>query len=443
MVTQSKSLMVAIVGAGPAGLFAARELAQNGIDVVLFNRNIKPGGLAEYGIYPDKLRLKDGLRAQFDQILACDHIRYYGNVAIGGKFALSLQDLQGMGFGAILAACGAQGTKWLGLPGEDLCGVYHAKTLVYYYNHMPPFASKPIKLGKKMIVVGVGNVMTDIVRFLLSRPEVEEITTIARRGPAEVKFDRRELEPVAPILDAYDFDHELERVAPVMQAVAQDPQASAAEIRATLAELTEHKAHPVWRMRFLYSPLRLLSNGGDTLSGVELEENLLELHDGSTRAIGTGRKTVLDADGIVFAIGDRVDDQIGLPVQGNEFVKSTKPKYPVNSISYEITGQNLSKPGAIFVAGWSRSASTGMVGIARKDGASAAGAIMQYLVDMPNTTSLDFGTVEEKLRSCGYRFVRTNDLQKLTAAEKEIAQTKGLPEFKFNTDEEMLKTMGL
>jgi hypothetical protein len=51
--------------------------------------------------------------------------------------------------------------------------------------------------------------------------------------------------------------------------------------------------------------------------------------------------------------------------------------------------------------------------------------------------------VEEKLRSCGYRFVRTSDLQKLTAAEKELAQTKGLPEFKFDTDEEMLNTMGL
>ena len=151
----------------------------------------------------------------------------------------------------------------------------------------------------------------------------------------------------------------------------------------------------------------------------------------------------MDADGIVFAIGDRVDDQIGLPVQGNEFAKSTEPKYPSNGISYEIVGQDLSKPGAVFVAGWSRSASTGMVGIARKDGASAAGAIMQYLAGVPNEASLDFGTVEEKLRSCGYRFVRTNDLQKLTVAEKEIAQTKGLPEFKFDTDEEMLTLLGL
>ena len=54
-----QSATVAIIGAGPAGLFAARELTCNGVNVVLFNRDIKPGGLAEYGIYPEKLRLKD------------------------------------------------------------------------------------------------------------------------------------------------------------------------------------------------------------------------------------------------------------------------------------------------------------------------------------------------------------------------------------------------
>ena len=67
---QDPQYMVAIVGAGPAGLFAARKLAEGGARVVLFNRDIKPGGLAEYGIYPDKLKMKQGLRAQFQQILA-------------------------------------------------------------------------------------------------------------------------------------------------------------------------------------------------------------------------------------------------------------------------------------------------------------------------------------------------------------------------------------
>ncbi|WP_322793706.1 NAD(P)-binding protein [Bellilinea sp.] len=127
---QSDRHIVAIVGAGPAGLFAARELASQGVQVVLFNRDIKPGGLAEYGIYPDKIKMKTGLRAQFRQILEMPNVEYYGNVLIGRQGDLSLEDLQGMGFQAILVAAGAQGTKWLGLPGVHLRGVYHAKDVV-------------------------------------------------------------------------------------------------------------------------------------------------------------------------------------------------------------------------------------------------------------------------------------------------------------------------
>ena len=123
---------VAVVGAGPAGLFGARELANQGIRVALFNRDIKPGGLAEYGIYPNKHTMKNGLRKQFRQVLDIPNLDYYGNVTVGEEGDLSLDDLRGLGFQAILVTAGAQGTKWLGLPGEDLVGVYHAKDVVYH-----------------------------------------------------------------------------------------------------------------------------------------------------------------------------------------------------------------------------------------------------------------------------------------------------------------------
>ena len=67
--SDQKSHYIAVIGAGPAGLFGARELALAGNQVVLFNRDIKPGGLAEYGIYPEKLTMKGGLRKQFEQVL--------------------------------------------------------------------------------------------------------------------------------------------------------------------------------------------------------------------------------------------------------------------------------------------------------------------------------------------------------------------------------------
>ena len=134
--TNQSAYLVAVIGAGPAGLFGARELANQGARVVLFNRDIKPGGLAEYGIYPSKHTMKEGLRRQFRQVLDNPNINYYGNVMIGTEGDFSLDDLRAMGFQAILVTAGAQGTKWLGLPGEDLTGVYQAKDVVYFYNKL-------------------------------------------------------------------------------------------------------------------------------------------------------------------------------------------------------------------------------------------------------------------------------------------------------------------
>jgi ferredoxin--NADP+ reductase len=159
----------AVIGAGPAGMFAARELARSGINVVIFNRDIKPGGLAEYGIYPDKFAMKEGLRTQFRQILETPGISYYGNITIGTQGDLTLDDLRALGFQAILVTVGAQGTKWLGLPGEQIRGVYHAKDLVYHYNQLPPYSQKKFYFGKKVAVVGAGNVMLDIARFVIQQ----------------------------------------------------------------------------------------------------------------------------------------------------------------------------------------------------------------------------------------------------------------------------------
>ncbi|MCK5428019.1 MAG: NAD(P)-binding protein, partial [Anaerolineales bacterium] len=75
--------LAAVIGAGPAGLYGARQLAKDGVRVVLFNRDIKPGGLAEYGIYPTKYKMKVGLRRQFRQVLQNPEVDYYGNISIG------------------------------------------------------------------------------------------------------------------------------------------------------------------------------------------------------------------------------------------------------------------------------------------------------------------------------------------------------------------------
>src|SRR5947199_6943568 len=118
---------VFVVGAGPAGMFAAQRIAQAGHQIVILNRDIKPGGLAEYGIYPLKDKMKIGLRKQFAKVLALPNVHYFGHVPVASNSPVTIDALREFCPGALVFAVGAQGTKKLGLPGEDLRGVYSAK----------------------------------------------------------------------------------------------------------------------------------------------------------------------------------------------------------------------------------------------------------------------------------------------------------------------------
>ena len=93
----SQQHLVAVVGAGPAGIYGTRKLTEAGHRVVLLNRDIKPGGLAEYGIFVDKEKMKTGLRKQFKRILADPKVFYLGHVTVGQDKRCTLKDLQGYG----------------------------------------------------------------------------------------------------------------------------------------------------------------------------------------------------------------------------------------------------------------------------------------------------------------------------------------------------------
>src|SRR5260370_22158547 len=116
--------VVAVVGAGPAGLFAARALAAAGCRVLLLNRDIKPGGLAEYGIFLNKYKMKGGLRRQFPKILSDARVTYLGHVNGSEGGDLTVNALAGIGFNALVFPLCAQRTTYLGIPRERLPGSY-------------------------------------------------------------------------------------------------------------------------------------------------------------------------------------------------------------------------------------------------------------------------------------------------------------------------------
>lgn len=436
--------IVAVVGAGPAGLFASREIANQNAHVFLFNRDIKPGGLAEYGIYPDKLKMKNGLRNQFRQIMAMENLEYYGNLSIGEKGDFSLSRLLEMGFQAILVTCGAQGTKWLGVEGEDLKGVYHAKDLVYHYNKLPPFSSRPFVIGRKVAIIGVGNVMMDISRYLISLGTVDEVIAVARRGPAEVKFDKKELETVIANVDLHAFDREVDRVAHIMCDLGQEPDLAKEFIHSAAPKAVTQPTHTRLWMHFLASPARILDDGHGQVGGLELEENTLVKSGDEIKARSLGTHHILDVDTVIFAIGDKVDESLGLPVHSYAYDKNPAPRFPIEGESYEAFDSERNQPiEGIFVAGWSRKASLGLVGVARKDGTNGARALGQYLHELPSADPDLIENIREAIYHIDHPVVNEEALAALEKAEMERAQTLGLEDFKFASNREMLEVMGL
>lgn len=436
--------LCAVIGAGPAGLFAAKELANAGVHVVLFNRDIKPGGLAEYGIYPSKHKMKEGLRKQFRQILELPNIEYYGNVVIGQKGDLTLMELRALGFQALLVTVGAQGTKWLGLPGEDLVGVYHAKDLVYHYNRLPPFSTRNFEIGKRVAVIGVGNVMLDIAHWLIRELKVDEVIAVARRGPAEVKFTRKEMETVARNLDLDALDAEFVRIAPVMRAVGQDVNAARAFFLSALPKALEPVSNTRFRFEFLASPSRIIGGERGVVRGLEVEDTTLVPDGADTKAKRLGTKRIIPVDTVIFCIGDRVDENFGLPIRWNEFVKNPEPKFPVDGLSFEAFDPDLNRPvDRVFVAGWSREASSGLVGVARKDGELGANAVLQFLQTQPPLINFDriLEGIHARLSRLGKHIVSKSEWRRLEAIEQAQAERRGLEEFKFGSNEEMLAAL--
>jgi ferredoxin--NADP+ reductase len=438
--------LVAVIGAGPAGLFASRLLAMNGVYVVLINRDIIPGGLAEYGIYYDKYKMKEGLRRQFQQILDTPMVNYYGNLTVGENGDLSLPDLRALGFQAVLATVGAQGTKWLGLPGESLIGVYHAKDLVFHYNQLPAYSTKEFHIGKRVALIGAGNVMLDMAHWLIRDLKVDEVVSVVRRGPNEVKFTKEELKIVVRNLDLVKLDAEMHRLQPIADAVGQNVDEAKEFILSTLPKGLEPVSNTRFYFDFLASPTHILGNTQGYVNGLEVENTTLVCAEGEVQAQRLGTKRILDVDTVIFCIGDKVDDTFGLPVRKNAFVKNPQPLYPMDNLSFEAYDPDLNRPiDRVFVAGWSREASSGLVGVARKDGENGARVVLEFLQSAPKL--LDPGTLLDeftaKLNKLNKPIIRKSDLQKLVEAEANEAVKLGLPEFKYATNDEMLAAMGL
>ena len=437
--TESTTHAVAVVGAGPAGLFATRALAAAGCRVLLLNRDIKPGGLAEYGIFLNKYKMKGGLRRQFSKILTDPRVTYLGHVAVGEGAPLSVPALRAAGFDAVVFAIGAQGTKYLGIEGERRPGVYHAKDVVYHYNRLPPFSERQFPMGRRVAIVGVGNVMVDIANYCAHFCECEEIIAVARRGPHEKAYDDREFEDVEDAFDREAYRREVERIRPRLEAAGQ----SADELLKALAARPEPEERCRARLsfRFLASPRRVVTDGGRVV-GLEVEETRLERKGERISAVGTGEISRIPCDTVVFAVGDRVDEGVGLPYREGLYVTAPGAEQDP-AAAYQVWDPTHGQPLAdVFVVGWARRASDGVVGRARLDAETGIKHIVKILSSRPtrspSSAERPVTAIMDELRKASARPVTYDEVLRIEAAERERARREGVEESKFASDDEML-----
>src|SRR4051812_3474862 len=297
---------VAIIGSGPAGIYAAEALikqADGEVQVDVFDRLPTPYGLVRYGVAPDHTSIKSIAR-YLQRVLEHSGVRFLGGVEFGVD--LTREDLLAC-YDAVIYATGAMVDRHLGVPGEDLSGSVAATDFVNWYCGHPDATGLEVDLSADAVaVIGVGNVAVDVVRVLaktaaelratdvpdpvltlLGGSGVRRIHMIGRRGPAQAKFTTKELRELGALTNAeVHVSEEDLRLDPASAALAEADR----HVRGNIAVMREWAARePCGRprrldLRFWLRPVEIL--GSDRVEAIRLEHT--ELND-EGRVVGTGK----------------------------------------------------------------------------------------------------------------------------------------------------------
>jgi ferredoxin--NADP+ reductase len=436
--------LIVVVGAGPAGLSVANIMSKQGHEVVILNRDVKFGGLAEYGIFPTKHKLRGGLRKNYWDILGRPNVHYFGNVTVGENKHLTVPELRALEPSAMVFSTGAQGTKTIGVEGDTASGVYHAKDCVYHFNLLPGFSTRVFEMGQCVAVIGIGDVMVDITHWLSRRKRVAEVHVVVRRGPAERKYNPKEIRAVCSNIDGPALEKEFERVSPRLEAVGQSPEKILTEMRAEFTKCEPADSQTSIRFHFLSSPKRVVTDGQNRVTGLEVEDTKLEPKAGDMVAVGLKTHYTIPCDSVVFAVGDRVDETVGLPYKNGVFMTNpartqNDPDDSLFQAYDEATGQVVL---GVFLCGWARKASEGLVGVAKRDGEWCSEVVTRYLTSKAPLSDQEISSklksLEKLLTGRQPDLVRTTELLLLNEMERLEGQRRDIEEFKFPTNEEML-----
>jgi ferredoxin--NADP+ reductase len=248
-------------------------------------------------------------------------------------------------------------------------------------------------------------------------------------------------------LDTAQLDQEIERIAPNLREIGQDPDALKAEMRKPLEKAESFESPTTLRFRFLVSTSRLIPDENGRLAAVEITHNRLTQKGERLNAQATEQKEILPLDTLIFAIGDQVDPKLGLPEKWGQYLTPSAP-HPVDPERprYDLRRHDADAPReGWFLGGWARIASDGLVGKARMDGESAAQEVLTWLEAHPPASPRSLAECKKHLHDLlqkhHHPFVDYADVQRLEAIEAARAKAANAPLFKFNTNEEMLDAL--
>jgi ferredoxin/flavodoxin---NADP+ reductase len=373
-------MRIAVIGAGPAGFYASDQLLAAGFEVDLLDALPTPFGLVRSGVAPDHPNIKAVTRV-YEKTAAKPGFRFFGGVVLGDH--VSRAELLAR-YHAVVYAVGTDDDNRLGIPGEDRPGSYTARRFVAWYNGHPDAVEESFDLSpQRAVVIGNGNVATDVARMLLLDPDelaatdvadhalgplaeaqVQEVIIIGRRGPAQAAFTNPELRELGEMtgvdvqVDPVEVDVEIpedlskiaKRNVEILQAYAQRPPGSAGR-RITL--------------KFLRSPVEILGDGADgPVRGIRVVHNRLE----AGRAVPTGDHEVIGC-GLVFrSIGYRGRPLDSVPFDDRRGLIRNDGGRVCDEDGFPHRGE--------YAVGWIKRGPSGVIGTNKKDAADTVAKIV-------------------------------------------------------------------
>ncbi len=448
-------IRIAVIGSGPAAFYVVEHLFKQRdreVSVDMYERLPTPFGLVRFGVAPDHPKIKSVIKV-YERLAGDERFRFFGNVDIGTDVLLG--DLC-RHYHQICFATGAQTDRRLGIPGEDLAGSHAATEFVAWYNGHPEFRHHVFDLtAKRVAVIGIGNVAVDVARILcrtheelrktdiadyaleaLAKSEVEAVTMLGRRGPAQAAFTNPEVRELGE-LEGADIVMRPDEVALddlSATAVADSGDRALAKKISILEDLSMRE--PVGKarnltVRFLVSPVEVIGCEG-RVTGLRLVHNRLEPRDGGDlRAVPTDVYEDLPVDLVFRSVGYH-----GIPLADLPFDERSGT---VPNDQGRVVGETGDPLLGVYVAGWIKRGPTGVIGTNKPDAGETVGRMLED-VDRGHTLSPDApspgdaaGMVAQKQPNS----VSYADWQRLDRLEIEAGQAVGRPRIKFTRMEDV------